>query len=463
MKKASICVLMIFLMVLCAFSICGIELNEKNLAVSAFSKSKEDKIVKYFTLHYYTESLGQVKLVVDDNLLKPKWFETETKIEITNGLTIYQRAEVFKNSGRELMSHSRTGDGGLAFGAVEFEKAFPEIYLLIQKLNTQVKKDVANGFLKFNPNLGDGMEDKFWVEGAKDGCQVDFEELSGLILKALVDKKHQDIEIPIEVIKTKSKAQILKDIEVRASYSTRFDARNLNRSNNIEISAEKFNGLVIPNRGVISFNDIVGDRTSDRGYMEANIIVDGEFVKGVGGGVCQTSTTLFNAGILAGLTVKQSANHSIPISYVPLGRDAMVSSAVDLVFENTTGSNIYIESGINNNNRVFFKIYGASKNGVEYRPRVEVIEKEVKQEVDGVIPNDLNINPDSYERVVLEYGRGERVATTYIDIYKGEKLVQRKLVRKSRYKGKEEDVKYEKNVIKNLDDPIYKQHAIIYN
>jgi vancomycin resistance protein YoaR len=174
---------------------------------------------------------------------------------------------------------------------------------------------------------------------------------------------------------------------------------------------EKFNGLVISNGQTASFNKIVGKRTAEAGFKEAKIIVDGEFVPGIGGGVCQASTTIFNALLLSGLKIETSHNHSLPISYVPIGRDAMVSSCADLVFTNNTGGNLYFETGTTRNT-AWIKIYG-NKTSVQYKPRTTVTEMPLK---------DDECDP-------------ARKSTTYLDAYRDGRLVHTKLIRKSSYRS----------------------------
>ena len=114
-----------------------------------------------------------------------------------------------------------------------------------------------------------------------------------------------------------------------------------------------------------SFNDIVGERTAARGFKKAKIIENGEFVEGTGGGVCQVSTTLFNAALRAGCQFTEYHAHSLAVSYVPPSCDAMVSGTYyDLKFVNTTGYRLYIRARTGSN-YIRFDIYGRG-DGAEY-------------------------------------------------------------------------------------------------
>ena len=93
----------------------------------------------------------------------------------------------------------------------------------------------------------------------------------------------------------------------------------------------------------MSFNETTGERTKNAGYMPAKIISSGTFVEGFGGGVCQVSTTLYNACLLAGLEIVEVHNHSLPVSYVEPSFDAMVNQgSSDLIIKNNTGEKIII-------------------------------------------------------------------------------------------------------------------------
>lgn len=129
-----------------------------------------------------------------------------------------------------------------------------------------------------------------------------------------------------------------------AEYSTDCATSSPDRLHNIQLACAAINGITLPPGAEFSFNDTVGERTAERGYRQAGVIIDGEMTLGVGGGVCQVSTTLYNAAMLAGLRSVCVARHSFPVRYVVAGRDAMVSSATDLRFINDSTEPVYLFS-----------------------------------------------------------------------------------------------------------------------
>ena len=154
-----------------------------------------------------------------------------------------------------------------------------------------------------------------------------------------------------------------------SSYSTKYDARNINRSTNLKIAAEKINGKVLMPGEEFSFNKIVGKRTVEAGYKDAAIYADGGVVDGLAGGICQISSTLYNSVLLANLQITERRNHSFTTSYAPAGRDAtVVWGTTDFRFINTRTYPIKIEATVNGG-IAEFKLYGM-KEEVEYEVRI---------------------------------------------------------------------------------------------
>ncbi|HEY3397822.1 MAG TPA: VanW family protein [Armatimonadota bacterium] len=123
--------------------------------------------------------------------------------------------------------------------------------------------------------------------------------------------------------------------EVLGGFATSLTARTRGQRENATRAAQALDGAVIPPGGELSFNRAVGPWTADRGYVRAPVSYEGELIVDWGGGVCQTSTTLYNAALLAGLEVTARSRHSWAPRYVPPGRDAAVAQAsVDLRLRN---------------------------------------------------------------------------------------------------------------------------------
>ncbi|WP_018923141.1 VanW family protein [Salsuginibacillus kocurii] len=160
---------------------------------------------------------------------------------------------------------------------------------------------------------------------------------------------NQKVELPLYITEPNISLEELEDIEetVIGQYSTYFDKYIEGRSHNIAISSDSIDRTVLGPEDTFSFNEVVGERTRERGYREANVIIDGDFVDGLGGGICQTSTTLYNTALEAGMDIVERNPHSKPVKYVPEGLDAMVSWGwADLRFSNPYDFPVIVRSFI---------------------------------------------------------------------------------------------------------------------
>ncbi|WP_053368797.1 VanW family protein [Bacillus sp. FJAT-27245] len=133
--------------------------------------------------------------------------------------------------------------------------------------------------------------------------------------------------------------------ELVASYTTKFDSKVAGRAKNIELSAQAINNVIVGEGDIFSFNTMVGPSDEAHGYQPAKEIVNKQLVMGIGGGICQTSSTLFNAVDQLGVEYVEKHNHSLSVGYVPAGRDATVSyGGPDFRFKNTTGAPFLIKA-----------------------------------------------------------------------------------------------------------------------
>lgn len=124
---------------------------------------------------------------------------------------------------------------------------------------------------------------------------------------------------------------------------TTFFPYNPDRIHNIRLAAGALRGLLLPPDAVLSYNEAVGPRDPARGYRKAPVLINNELVPGDGGGVCQVSSTLFNAALLAEMEVEERTNHSRPVPYLAAGLDATVEyGSIDLRLRNTTGHHLYL-------------------------------------------------------------------------------------------------------------------------
>lgn len=227
-------------------------------------------------------------------------------------------------------------------------------------------KKVRPPYAQFNAGEGQPFD---YFEGAA-GAVADEGALRHDILASLSSRRFGGDFAPVAVSVTEVPAGISAE-EVRqktarlSAFTTYFDCENSPRVSNIRLAGDKISGTVLAPGESFSFNGTVGPRTVKNGFKNAKVIENGRFVCGIGGGVCQVSTTLYNAALLAGLKVTEYHPHSLAVSYVNPSRDAMVSGEYfDLKFCNTTDCPVYIRvlTGLYYTR---CEIYGKS-DGVEY-------------------------------------------------------------------------------------------------
>ena len=191
----------------------------------------------------------------------------------------------------------------------------------INNICEEVEFDATNSEIKYNKT-----NKNFDISKSKQGLKIDREKLYNDIVDSL--KKDSFAKVTIQTINTQpqiTEDQLIKAKTKQSAFSTNYSKSNIDRKNNIKLATQTLNGLCIKPNENFSFNETLGQRSLEKGYKQANIIKDGEFVKGIGGGICQVSSTLYNALLLANIDVTEVHKHSLPVSYVKPGLDAMVS------------------------------------------------------------------------------------------------------------------------------------------
>lgn len=129
-----------------------------------------------------------------------------------------------------------------------------------------------------------------------------------------------------------------------ATYTTYYNSGDKTRTQNLQNAVNKVNNIVVPSGYVFSFNQTVGKRTVTAGYETAKVVADGEFVDGLGGGVCQVSSTIFECALRANAEIVERTNHTLKVGYVPLGGDATVQwNSKDFKFKNASGADFRIK------------------------------------------------------------------------------------------------------------------------
>ena len=196
------------------------------------------------------------------------------------------------------------------------------------------------------------------------GQTVDADRLYQIVLEKLDNGQYGET-IAVEVVSVPPKVtrgQLETNYMRIASYSTNTTS-DKNRNNNIKLAAHALNGQMIAPHGEISFNTVTGQRTPEKGYLEAGAIENGRTVQEYGGGVCQVSTTMFNAMVRANCEIVKRKPHTWPSDYVPRGEDAAVDwPSLDLVMRNPTDAPMFITSWYEDQ-VITVEVYGLALEG----------------------------------------------------------------------------------------------------
>ena len=291
----------------------------------------------------------------------------------------------------------------------------------IEKIYAEVKCDPVDAHYDLEPYKlypeQEGIDFKISIEEAK---------------KIVSEPNKEEYKIPLTLIPAN---KTIKDIGFEAfpylisSYSTKYDASNINRSNNLKLAADKINGTVLMPGETFSYNKVVGKRTVEAGYRDAKIYSNGQVVDGLGGGICQISSTLYNAVLLANLDIVERRNHYFKTSYIAAGRDAtVVWGSIDFKFKNSRTYPVKIGASVSNG-VAEFKIHGVQEE--------EEYEISILPVVTATIPYGTQTIVDPAlapgQQVVSQSGMSGCKVTTYLEKKLNGKVVSKEAITSDSY------------------------------
>ncbi len=248
----------------------------------------------------------------------------------------------------------------------------------LEQIHKEIYKEPENAYINENP-----VEIHPHING------VDF-AISMQEAKKIIEEKKDEYEIPLTITVPEKTIDSLAGEAFPANlgeFMTRYDIRDENRSSNLELASKKIDGIIILPGETFSYNKTVGERTIAEGYKEAGQYIGGKLVNGVGGGICQLSSTLYNAVLYANLEIVSRTNHGYLCAYINGGRDATVSwGTIDFQFKNTRKYPIKIQSTVRNG-VVQVAIYGI--------PEEKEYEVVIEDEIIEKIPNNTTYIDDN--------------------------------------------------------------------
>ncbi len=306
----------------------------------------------------------------------------------------------------------------------------------IEKIHSEIYKEPQDAYITKNPT-------KVYAHINGVDFNISIEEANKII-----EEEKEEYIIPLKITipeKTLDKLGEEAFPNKLSEFTTRYNASNENRSTNLELASEKVNGTIVLPGEIFSYNKIVGERTIAKGYKEATIYSGGKVVPGIGGGICQLSSTLYNAVLYSNLEITSRSNHRFTTSYVKEGRDATVSwGTIDFCFKNTRNYPIKIVSTVNNG-IVRIGIYGIEEEN-EY-------EVELQTTILETIPFKINyINDSTLEEgteEIKQYGADGIKSQTYKILKQNGIIVSKSLLSTDTYSSLEQIVRRGTKKVKN--------------
>lgn len=226
----------------------------------------------------------------------------------------------------------------------------------IDTIAGQVSNEAVDAAIRFDP----AEEPMFTFTDEVYGSQVDIDCTMAIVRKKIKEQSWGEVELVVDEIAPSVLRSQLEPLATSiVDFSTSIKGNTANRANNVRQALANIDGHVVMPGETFSFNEVVGKRTKANGFLEAPIINrDKALVPGMGGGVCQSSTTMYNAALRAGMEIVERHHHSFPVSYIPKGLDATVSwGTQDMRFKNTRETPIYIHTYYENYN-VHVQMFG---------------------------------------------------------------------------------------------------------
>ena len=288
----------------------------------------------------------------------------------------------------------------------------------IEKIHSEVYKEVKDAYY---------TKDPFTIHPEVEGIDFNLEEA-----KKLLEEDKEQYEIALIITKPKvTTSQIGSEAfpDLIATYSTNYDASDVSRTTNLRLACQKINGKVVLPGEIFSYNKALGERTYSAGYRQAKIYENGQVVDGLGGGICQISSTLYNSVLLSNMEATERRNHQFLTSYTPAGRDAtVVYGLTDFKFKNTRSYAIKIKAGVSNGVATV-SIYGLKEDNeyaVSFSTKtISTIPYTVKYVEDGSLP----VGTEK----VTQKGANGVITETYIVKSLNGKVVSTKLLSKDTY------------------------------
>lgn len=296
---------------------------------------------------------------------------------------------------------------------------------IVRKIARKLNYDPVDAKIKL-------VGDTFTVTNDKTGRSVDQKKLTAMI-KASVTPGQADetISIPVDTVEAHIRAEMLTTVDtIISSFTTHFNTGDRARSSNIQIAAGAVDGTVVLPGEDFSMNKAVGPRIASKGYQEAHVIIKGRLTTGLAGGICQATTTVYNAALMANFDIVERKNHGLRVGYVKPGFDATISGDyLDMKFKNTNKTPIYVHT-IVKNGTVTVQIYGTQEHpGQTVELSSTVLERIDPAKPEYIYDSSLRAGVHIVDSKAIEGMR----SVSYRKVFLDGKLIKTETLSKDRY------------------------------
>lgn len=299
----------------------------------------------------------------------------------------------------------------------------------LRQIQSQVDTPVKNGSITVN------KQGEIITEPSVEGRKLDIDKTIEQIKQGLQWEFSGTIPLAVEKIIPFPTAKEMDSWHINgvvSEFVTDYKEDDRNRTHNIQLAAAKIDNVLLMPGELFSFNELVGPRDAAHGYKESLIIVNQEFVKGYGGGVCQLVSTLYNAVLRGDFTVVKRFAHSLPVSYVPLGMDATVAyGSLDFQFTNQYEFPVLVHTNVENGKlsvAIYGDVYGVSRQYKLYSKEIETYPIEEEMVIDETLM------PGT--KKILQQGTQGKKVETYRQIWQENKMIREEKISADTYKGK---------------------------
>lgn len=393
--------------------------NNLKILISLFKKTNLDVIYSY-NEEKLNNIINNISVDIPNLVIEPSYYISDDTLVVTKGT---DGNELDKNKTKELLLSAITQNDTTLTLPINYTVSNS---IDINKIHDEIFSEPQNASVTKNP---------YKISAEKNGVDFAISIDEAKELASNVDAS--EIYIPLKYTKPEITISDLgEDIfgTKLGTATTIYDSTNINRSTNIDIACEKINRTILEPGETFSFNKVVGERTAKSGFKEALIYTGGEVDYGLGGGICQISSTLYNAVLKANLDIVERKNHSMTVSYLPVGQDASVSyGSVDFKFTNSRSYPIKIVATANTG-VITISILGV----LEEQEYVVTLETEILETTDYKTTYEYSSSIPIGKEKLKQVGKKGYKCSTYKILSLGEKEISRTLLSTDTYKSQKE-------------------------